>query len=88
VPAVLRVLAITRQRSWFAGCQSLLYYRGDRATRRSPRTVGSVQMNAASSRKVHNALSSSKTLENNELNRPHPLSVRTRIALWRLWGLQ
>ena len=42
--------------------------------------VGSVQMNTTPKECVHHGLSNSKTLENND-NCPHPLNVRTRIAL-------
>ena len=38
--AVLTFPAITHRRSWFAGCQSLLYHRSERATKRSPCTDG------------------------------------------------
>jgi hypothetical protein len=40
---------------------------------------------AANSRCVHNVFSSSKTLENNESNCPHPFHVHTRTALWHRW---
>ena len=83
--AVLTFRAITNRRSWFTGCQSLLHHRSKRATSgHLALTVGSVQMNTTPKECVHNALSSSKKLENSESNCFHRrLNARTRTALCR-----
>ena len=72
------------RRSWFEGCQSLLYHRSERATKRSPCTDGRLRTDEHYAQGMRaQRVSSSKTLESNELNYPHLLNVRTRIALCR-----